>query len=65
MLKNRKKIGKSIVLSSTKIVSLHPIRVVIKAMSPQLLCSQDLDQLSRLRRSDQYLNVKFIGSVTL
>ena len=30
VLKNRRKIGKSIVLSSTKIVSLHPIRVVIK-----------------------------------
>ena len=58
VLKNRRKIGKSIVLSSTKIVSLHPIRVVIKATSPQLLRSQDyLDQLSRLRRSDQYLNV--------
>ena len=32
VLKNRRKIGKSIVLSSTKIVSLHPIRVVIKAL---------------------------------
>ena len=40
-------------LSSTKIDSLHPIRVVIKATIPQLLRSQDLDHLSRLRRSDQ------------
>ena len=39
VLKNRRKIGKSIALSSTKIVSLHPIRVVIKATSPQLLRS--------------------------
>ena len=46
-LKNRKKIGKSIVL----IASLHPIRVIIKATRPQLPRSQDLDQLSRLRRS--------------
>ena len=31
-LKNRRKIGKSKVLLSTKIASLHPIRVIIKAM---------------------------------
>ena len=53
VLKNRRKIGKSIVLSSTKAVFLHPIRVVTKATSAQLLHSQDLDQLSLLRRSDQ------------
>ena len=47
-LKNRKKIGKSIVL----IASLHPIRVIIKATRPQLPRSQDLDQLSRLRGSE-------------
>ena len=40
------------VLLSTKIASLHPIGVIIKATSPQTLCSQDLDQLSRLRRSE-------------
>ena len=40
------------VLSSTKIGSLHPIRAIIKASSPQLLRSLDLDQLSRLRRSE-------------
>ena len=57
VLKNSRKIGKSIVLSPTKIGSLHPIRVTIKATSPQLLRSQGLDQLSLLRRSDQYLNV--------
>ena len=51
-LTNRRKIGKSKVLLSTKIASLHPIRVIIKATSPQILCSQDLDQLSRLRRSE-------------
>ena len=44
--------GKSLVLSSTKIASLHLIRVIIKATSPQLLRSQSLDQLSRLRRSE-------------
>ena len=49
VLKNRKKIGKSIVLSSTKIASLHLIRVIIKATSPLLVPSQDLDQLSQLR----------------
>ena len=38
--KNRKK---SIVLSSTKIASLHLIGVIIKATSPQLVSSQDLD----------------------
>ena len=48
-LTNRRKIGKSKVLLSTKIASLHPIRVIIKATSPHILCSQDLDQLSRLR----------------
>ena len=47
-LKNRKKIGKSIVL----IAFLHPIRVIIKATRPQLPRSQDLDQLSRLRGSE-------------
>ena len=31
VLKNRRKIGKSIVLLSTKIASLHLIRVIIKA----------------------------------
>ena len=41
-LKNRRKIGKSKVLLSTKIASLHPIRVIIKATSPQIVCSQDL-----------------------
>ena len=30
-LKNRRKIGKSKVLLSTKVASLHPIRVIIKA----------------------------------
>ena len=40
------------VLSSTKIASLHAIRVKIKASSPQLLRSLDLDQLSRIRRSE-------------
>ena len=57
VLKNSRKIGKSIVLSPTKIGYLHPIRVIIKATSPKLLRSQGLDQLSLLRRSDQYLNV--------
>ena len=51
-LKNRKKIGKSKVLLSTKIPSLHPKRVIIKATRPQILCSQDLHQHSRLRRSE-------------
>ena len=51
VLKNRRKIGKSIVVSLTKIASLHHIRARIKATNPQLLCLQDLDQLSRLRRS--------------
>ena len=40
--------GKTLRLSSTKIVSPHPIRVIIKAKSPQLLRLQDLDQLQRL-----------------
>ena len=52
VLKNRRKIGKSIVLFSTKIDSLHHIREIIKATSPQLLCSQDLDQLSQVRRCE-------------
>ena len=52
VFKNRRKIGKSIVVSSPKIVSLHPIGVIIKATNSQLLCLQDLDQLSRLRRSE-------------
>ena len=52
VLKNRRKIGKSIVLSSTKIASLHLITVIIKATSPQLVRSQDLDQLSQLRRRE-------------
>ena len=52
VLKSGRKIGKSIVLLSTKIDSLHPIRVIIKAISPQLLRSQDLDKLSQVRRSD-------------
>ena len=52
VLKNRRKIGKSIVLFLTKIESLHHIRVMIKAMSPQLLCLQDLDQLSQVRRRE-------------
>ena len=41
VLKNRRKIAKSIVLLWTKIASLHPIRVIIKATSPQILRSQD------------------------
>ena len=45
------------VLSSTKITSLHPIRAIIKASSPQLLRSLDLDQLSRIRRSEMISNV--------
>ena len=40
------------VLLSTKIASLHPIRVIIKATSPQTSCSQDLDQPSWLKRSE-------------
>ena len=39
------------VLSPT-IASLHLTRVIIKATSPQLLRSQTLHQLSRLRRSE-------------
>ena len=53
VLKNRRKIGKSIVLSSTQIAPLYPIRVLIKATSPQPLYSQDLDQLSRLKRCEK------------
>ena len=41
--KNRRKTGKSIVVSSTKIASLYPIRVIKKATNSQLLCLQDLD----------------------
>ena len=52
VLKNRTKIGKSIVPLSTKIDSLHPIRVIINAASPQVLCSQDLNQLSQVGRSE-------------
>ena len=48
VLKNRRKI----VLLSTKIDYLHPIRVITKATSPQLLDSQDLYQLSLVRRSE-------------
>ena len=51
-LKSRRKIRKSIVLSSTKIASLHLIRVIIKATSPQLVPARDLGQLSQLRRSE-------------
>ena len=52
VFKNRRKTGKSMVVSSTKIASLHPIMVIKKAADSQLLCLQDLDQLSRLRRSE-------------
>ena len=52
VLKSRRKIGKSIVLLSTKIASLHHIMVIIKATNPRLLLSQNLDQLSRLSRSE-------------
>ena len=48
VLKNRRKI----VLLSTKTDSLHPIRVITKATSPQFLDSQDLYQLSLVRRSE-------------
>ena len=41
-LKNRRKIGKSIVLSSTKIASLHHLRAIIKVTSPQLVRSHYL-----------------------
>ena len=44
--------GKSILLSSTKIASPYLIRILIKATSPQLVCSQELDQLSQLRRGE-------------
>ena len=47
--KNRKI---NVVLSSTKIASRHLIRVIMRATSPQLLRSQELDQLLRLRRSE-------------
>ena len=56
------KIGKSLVLLSTKIASLHPITVITKATSPQILFSQDLDQLSPIRRGE---NDQFLGSVML
>ena len=46
-LKNRRKIGKSTFVGKDSL--LHPIRVIIKATSPQILCSQDLDQLLQLR----------------
>ena len=52
VLKKRRKIGKSIVLLSTKIGSLHLIRVIMKSTSSQLLSLQDLDQFSWLRRSE-------------
>ena len=52
VLKNRRKIGKSIVLFLTKIDSLHHIRVIIKATSPQLQHLQDLDQLSPAGRHE-------------
>ena len=39
-------------LLSTKIAFLHLIRVIIKATSPQLVRSKDLDQLLLLRRSE-------------
>ena len=49
------------------LASLHPIRVTIKATSPQILRSQDLDQLSRLRRSenDQYHLVYWLSYTVL
>ena len=52
VLKNRRNIGKSTVLLSKKIDSLHPIRVITKAMCPQLLDSQDLYQLLQVKRSE-------------
>ena len=52
VLKNRRKIGKSIVLFSTKIDYLHHSRVIIKPTSPQLLRSQDFDQLSQVTRRE-------------
>ena len=63
--KNRTKIGKSIVLLSTKIASWHLIRVMIKATSPPHLRLQDLDQLSGLKGVKMISNIYFIGSVTL
>ena len=65
VLKNRRKIGQSIVLLSTKIAFLHLIRVIIKATSPQLARSKDLDQLFLFRRSEMISTVYYIGSVTL
>ena len=49
------------------LASLHPITVTIKATSPQILHSQDLDQLSRLRRSenDQYRLVYWLSYAVL
>ena len=49
------------------LASLHPIRVTIKATSPQILRSQDLDQLSRLKRSenDQYRLVYWLSYAVL
>ena len=54
VLQNRRKIGNLLSnnILSTKIAFLHLIRVIIKATSPQLVRSQDLDQLSRLIRSE-------------
>ena len=52
VLENRRKTGKSTLISSTKIASLHLIGVIIKATSPQLLRLQDLDQLYQLRMSE-------------
>ena len=53
VFKNRRKTGKSIVVSSTKIASLHPIMVVKKGYEfSASICLQDLDQLSKLRRSE-------------
>ena len=49
--------GTSIVLLSTNIAFLHLIRVIIKATSPQLVRSKDLDQLLLLRRSEMISNV--------
>ena len=40
------------VILSTKIVSLHLIIVIIKAISPHLLRLQDLDQLSQVRSGE-------------
>ena len=61
-----RKIGKSKVLLLTKISSLDPIRVIIKATSPQILSSQDLDQLWRLRsENDEYRLVYWLSYAVL